>query len=184
MWRQAAGKNPGFFSGDLWKPPVGRDVRPPPHCYSRRHLGVKRFRRSQKRKHSHFLTQGTAKGPQHVYQAGQKEHLQGRILEFFFGPEGPTLNDLADPASRRVIASVRRSLIKVVGRSFGFEQNLAWVVRLQCRTEWCCQILDRTHAARAIVSEALKNAVFGYFSASPCILRGQSIKIFCLASNF
>ena len=80
---QAAGKNPGFFSGDLWKPPVGRDVRPPPHCYSRRHLGVKRFRRSQKRKHSHFLTQGTAKGPQHVYQAGQKEHLQGKILEFF-----------------------------------------------------------------------------------------------------
>ena len=50
-----------------------------------------------------------------------------RLISFkkVIGPEGPTLNGLAGPASRRVIASVRRLLIKVVGGSFGLEQNLA-----------------------------------------------------------
>ena len=42
----------------------------------------------------------------------------------WFGPEGPTLNELADPGPRRVIASVRVALQKVVVRIDRGQQNL------------------------------------------------------------
>ena len=41
-----------------------------------------------------------------------------------FGPEGPTLNELADPGPRSVIAFVRVALQKVVVRIDRGQQNL------------------------------------------------------------
>ena len=50
----------------------------------------------------------------------------GRLVHTgsLFGPEGPTLNELADPGPRRVIASVRVALQKVVVRIDRGQQNL------------------------------------------------------------
>ena len=48
------------------------------------------------------------------------------LLRDFFGPEGPTLNDLADPAlqARKLIASVRVFRNEVLAKLAQFGRNL------------------------------------------------------------